>query len=106
MDLEETEARNNCAGEDEQKSNWPTDRPTENQLLAVMSGLGASRHPNEGASTELEEYQLLRAVTKQRLVKTQQAGKILYIVLLRWFAVYVEPRNAYNNLYLRLISVQ
>jgi hypothetical protein len=27
MDLEETEAMNDCAGEDQQQSNWSTDQP-------------------------------------------------------------------------------
>jgi hypothetical protein len=37
MDLKETEARNECAGEDQQKSNRPTDQLITNSLILEKS---------------------------------------------------------------------
>jgi hypothetical protein len=69
MDLEETEARNDCAGKGQQQSNQPTKKK---QLVAVESYSWLGGHelvatsqppPKENVSMEAEEYPLLGAVT-------------------------------------------
>jgi hypothetical protein len=57
MDLEETEARNDCAGEDQQNLNQPADPP---------SLQGVSQRGQEPLDTEAEEATPLEAVIKQR----------------------------------------
>jgi hypothetical protein len=63
MDLEETEARNGCAGEGQQL-NWPT------KQLVCGKSLVASKAVNK----ETEGSTTLEAITRQ-LVKTQQTEK-------------------------------
>jgi hypothetical protein len=82
MDLEETEARNDCAGEDQQQFNLPID-----QQLTASNSEWVDSHDLEVDSwsnvlimrqslasknmhTEVEECPLSGAITRQQLMKT------------------------------------
>jgi hypothetical protein len=69
MDLDETEARNGCAGEAQQQFNWSTE-----QLVC-----GKSLLASKAMNTEAEGSTAMEAVIRQ-LVKTQQTEKT-YCVL-------------------------
>jgi hypothetical protein len=75
INLEETEARNDCADQDQQQFNLPIDQTSCSESAAMLQSchyvLVVSRLPSgEGVSTEAEELALLGAVTWQCLVKT------------------------------------
>jgi hypothetical protein len=70
MNLEEAEARNDCPGEGQRQSNRPNE--------GCRQGLVVRQSPaGEDVSTEEEEYLLLQAVARQRLLKTYKPLSVL-----------------------------